>query len=110
MPDLTLERGDSDTRVGRPYRADRPPIHLELGYHPFEESEFEQGKGYCGRCGGGPEAEIHHKLTDPMQRIALSLETLAHHAVVEHEARLARSRMTFAERLWLLVTLQWWTL
>jgi hypothetical protein len=98
--------------VERPYRANREPIHLELPPHEFVDSEFEQGKGYCDKCGGGPGAEIHHPLKriEPIVRIAEALERLAHQAEVEHEARLARSRMSFVERLWLLVTLQWWTL
>jgi hypothetical protein len=54
----------------------RPPIH-DTGYHEFQESEFPNGAGRCDTCGGGPDAEIHHKPVDPLERIATALEEIA---------------------------------
>jgi hypothetical protein len=80
-----------------------PDTSTEWGLQPhaFVESEFENGAGKCDRCAAPKEAAIHsdRARVDPMVRIAEALETLAHYAEVEFEARLARSRMTFWERI-----------
>jgi hypothetical protein len=59
--------------------ADKPPIFKELGPHDYVESEFETGSGHCDKCGGGPDAKIHHYV-DPMERIAEALEQLRNEA------------------------------
>jgi len=77
MPDPSIETVEHEPSERRPYDSARPGINLELGYHPFVESEFEQGKGYCDQCGGGPDADIHQKPVDQMERIADSLAVIA---------------------------------
>jgi len=54
----------------------RPPTHDAIGYHPYVESEFAPGSGRCDKCAGGPDAEIHHKPVEPLERIAAALERL----------------------------------
>jgi hypothetical protein len=73
MPDPLIEGPESERVVP----IDRPPIFAELGFHDYQESEYEQGAGHCDKCGGGPEAPIHHKArVDPLERIAAALETI----------------------------------
>ena len=64
MPDPTL------------LQTDRPAIFIEGGPHDYVESEFAQGAGRCDKCGGGPDAAIHHWV-DPQERMAVALEEIA---------------------------------
>ena len=72
MPDIELEAPEREHAA-----RDRSPIHLEAGPHEYVESEFPEGKGRCDRCGGGPDAAIHQKPVDQMERIADALERIA---------------------------------
>jgi hypothetical protein len=73
----------------RPYNPSRPAIH-DTGYHPFKESEFAEGVGYCDHCGGGPDAEVHQKPIDQMERLATILEVSFHWS--QEQARYERMR------------------
>jgi hypothetical protein len=66
-----------ETEFQRPYNPARQSILEDAQYHPFKESEFQQGKGYCDLCGGGPDASVHQKPVDQMARIADALERIA---------------------------------
>ncbi len=74
MPDLDVDRIDLPERL-QP-ASDRPPISDHMGPHPYQESEFPEGKGHCDLCGGGPDAKVHNYV-DPMERIAAALERIA---------------------------------
>jgi hypothetical protein len=77
MPDATI---DTPEREVRDVPRDRPPVNNELPYHPFQQSEFPEGRGRCDSCGGGPDAPIHQKPIDSaeqLKRIADALESIA---------------------------------
>jgi hypothetical protein len=96
-----------DPAVREPFDppADKRPI-LETTPHDYIESEFPEGRGRCDVCGGGPEAKIHNHV-DPLERIAIALESnlaflenvAERVAVVEHLADISHRVVQSLEEL-----------